>query len=434
MSKIDQPAILGGNPLTNRQFPRYNTIGDEEKKAVLEVLDSGELSGFVAAAIPEFDGGPKVKALEQRFREFFRVKHAVAVNSATSGLYCMLMAMDIGPGDEVIVPPYTMHATVSMVLQCGATPVFADIEEQTFCLDPEAVKSAISPRTKGILVVNLFGHPARLDELKVIADTHGLFLLEDNSQSPAGTDQGRYTGTIGQAGVFSLNRHKTIQCGEGGVIITNDDRIAQKMRLVRNHGETVVKDFGITDIVNTMGQNLRMPEMEAAVACCQLEKLNRLNEHRIRRADRYTELLKDVPGITPPAVRPGCTHVYYFYVMKYDEKVTGLSRSHFVRAVNAEGYFLRAGYLRPLYTEPMFQQRICFGANGYPFTANPRNNEISYAQGLCPVCERLQDKEILITNMIYPPLDEAYVDGFVAAFRKVLTHAKEIAAELDKAG
>jgi dTDP-4-amino-4,6-dideoxygalactose transaminase len=344
----------------------------------------------------------------------------------------MLMAMDIGPGDEVIVPPYTMHATVSMVLQCGATPVFADIEDYTFCLDPEAVKGAISPRTKGILVVNLFGHPARLDELKAIADAHGLFLLEDNAQSPAGMDQGQYTGTIGQAGVFSLNRHKTIQSGEGGVVITNDDRIALKMRLVRNHGEAVVKDFGIEDIVNTMGQNLRMPEMEAAVACCQLGKLDRLNEHRIRMADRYTTLLKDIPGISPPAVRSGCKHVYYFYVMKYDEKVTGLSRAAFVKAVNAEGYFLRAGYLRPLYMEPMFQQKICFGANGYPFTANPRNHEISYAQGLCPVCERLQEKEILITNMIYPPLDESYADGFVMAVRKVLNYAKDIAMVLEK--
>ena len=424
----DKPAILGGIPLNTEKFPRYNTIGEAEKKSVMEVLESGELSGFVAAAIPEFDGGPKVRALEEEFRRHFNTKHAIAVNSATSGLYCMLMAMVIGPGDEVIVPPYTMHATASMVLQCGATPIFADIEDQTFGLDPAAVEAAISTQTRGILAVNLFGHPARTNELRAIADKYGLFLLEDNAQAPGATINGRFAGTIGVASVFSLNRHKTIQSGEGGVVITNDDRVAMKVRLVRNHGEAVVQDLGITDVVNTMGQNLRMTEMEAAVAACQVRKLDVLNSHRVMLADCYTSQLRNIPGITPPVVRGDCTHTYYFYVMRYDEEITGLSRARFVRAVNAEGYFLRAGYLRPIYMEPMYQRKICFGDKGYPFTANPRNDQISYVKGMCPVCERVQEREILITNMLYPPLSESYAYGFANAIRKVLSFSKEIAA------
>lgn len=426
-----KPAILGGEPVNTKDFPPYNTIGEEEKQAVMEVLDSGELSGFVAAAIPEFYGGPKVKALEQAFCEYFGTKHAVSVNSATSGIYCMLMAMGIGPGDEVITSPYTMHATASSILQCGAVPIFADIEEDAFGLNPVSVEANITENTRGILAVNIFGHPARLNELKEIADKNNLWLLEDNAQSPAGfSENKRYTGTVGKAGVFSFNRHKTMQSGEGGVVITDDDTVAQKMRLVRNHGEAVVETMGINDISNTIGQNLRMTEMEAAVALCQFGKLDALNASRIKLAERLTEGLKDIPAITPPAVRKDCKHVYYFYVMKYDASVTGLSRDKFVKAVNAEGYYLREGYLRPIYLEPIFTQKICFGKDGYPFTANNRNNEIVYTRGLCPVCERLNDEEIVLTNIIYPPLTEQDMDGFIAAIKKVIAHSADIESQL----
>ncbi len=429
---MSKPAILGGQPHNTKVFPPYNTIGDEEKKAVMEVLDSGELSGFIAAAIPEFNGGRKVKALEEAFCDYFNVKHAVAVNSATSGIYCMLMAMGIGPGDEVITSPYTMHATASSILQCGAVPIFADIEEDTFGLDPLSVEKKITENTKGILAVNIFGHAARLDELNNVAKKNNLWLLEDNAQAPAGVAEGqKFTATVGKAGVFSFNRHKTMQSGEGGVVITNDKVVAQKMRLVRNHGEAVVDAMGIDDIVNTIGQNLRMTEMEAAVALCQFKKLDVLNDSRIALANRLSECLKEISGITPPQVRKDCKHVYYFYVMKYDAKITGLSRKNFVKAVNAEGYYMREGYLRPIYLEPMFTKKICFGKEGYPFTANKRNAEIKYERGLSPVCERLNDEEIVLTNIIYPPLTIDDMDGFSRAIGKVLEHAHEIESRIN---
>ena len=153
---MKKPAILGGIPENNTIFPPYNTIGEDEKNAVMAVLDSGELSGFVAGNTPAFFGGKQVQALEKEFCKQFDVKYAVSVNSATSGLYCMLMAMGIGPGDEVITSPYTMHATASSILQCGAVPIFADIEEETFGLDPVSVQNNITKNTKGILAVNIF--------------------------------------------------------------------------------------------------------------------------------------------------------------------------------------------------------------------------------------------------------------------------------------
>jgi perosamine synthetase len=425
--KSSKPAILGGQPENSTIFPPYNTIGQEEKEAVMKVLDSGELSGFVAGNVPEFYGGKQVQALEKEFCERFGVKYAVSVNSATSGLYCMLMAMGVGPGDEVITSPYTMHATASSILQCGAVPIFADIEEETFGLDPISVQNNITKNTKGILAVNIFGHAAKLNELKKISDSNNLWLLEDNAQAPGGIlEGGKLTATVGKAGVFSFNRHKTMQSGEGGVVLTNDENISKRMMLVRNHGEVMIEAWEMDDISNTIGQNLRMSEMEAAVALCQIKKLDQFNDIRIRLANRISKGLKDIDGISAPIVRDGCKHVYYFYVMKYDEVSVGISRDSFVKALNAEGYYLRGGYLRPIYLEPMFRQKICFGKDGYPFTANSRNNEIKYEEGLCPVAERLNNNEVIITNIIYSPITVDDMDGFVRAIKKVISHAEEI--------
>jgi dTDP-4-amino-4,6-dideoxygalactose transaminase len=431
--KLSKPAILGGKPENSALFPPYNTIGQEEKEAVMAVLDSGELSGFVAGNIPEFYGGKQVQALEKEFCKRFDVKYAVSVNSATSGLYCMLMAMGIGPGDEVITSPYTMHATASSILQCGAVPIFADIEDETYGLDPVSVQNNITENTKGILAVNIFGHAAMLNELKKIADSNNLWLLEDNAQAPGGVlEGGVFTATVGRAGVFSFNRHKTMQSGEGGVVLTNDEDVAKRMMLVRNHGEVVVGDWQMEDISNTIGQNLRMSEMEAAVALCQIKKLDQLNDSRIELAERITIGLNDIAGITAPVVRDGCKHVYYFYVMKYDEAIIGLSRENFVKALNAEGYYLRGGYLAPIYLTPMFKEKICFGKKGYPFIANSRNDKIKYEKGLCPVAERLDDKEVILTNIIYPPITINDMDGFIKAIKKVALHAKEIALYMNQ--
>lgn len=421
MIKNDTLALLGGAPVNPVPFPRYNTIGEDEKAAVMKVLDSGLLSGFVAFPGPEFYGGDLVQALEQDYCRFFGTRHAVACNSATSALHMAVAAMGIGPGDEVIVPPYTMTASATAVLFTGAVPVFADIDDEIFCLDPESVEANITPRTRGIMVVNLYGHPAPLMRLREIADRHGLFLIEDNAQSPAATIDGRYAGTIGDAGIFSLNRHKTMQCGEGGVVVCNDDRIALKMQLVRNHGEVLVGPMEVDDIVNTVGLNYRMPNMEAAIARVQFAKLEALTEPRIRLANRLREGLSALPGITPPVVRPNCRHVYYLFVMRYDETVAGLPRDLFVKAVAAEGFLIRPGYVKPLYLEPLYQKRIAFGRDGFPFTANPRNGTtLSYARGICPVVERLQDSELMWTNITYPPLTEVHMDAFVEACAKVL--------------
>lgn len=424
-------AILGGQPIRKQPLPAYNTIGSEEKRAVNEVLDSGELSGFVAGYTDAFWGGRCVRALEAEFKRYFDVSYAVAVNSATSGLHCALSATGIGPGDEVIVSPYTMSASATTILMTGAVPIFADVDLDTYCLCPESVEKNLSPNTKGIVAVNIFGHPAELDALRQIADRHNLFLIEDNAQAPDAAYKGKKTGTIGDAGVFSFNRHKTMQCGEGGVVITNNDQLAFKAACMRNHGEVLVGPMGVKDIVNTIGVNYRMTEIEAAIALIQFRKLPALNKRRIELAEQITRGLSELDGLEAPMIKPECSHVYYFYAIKYDEAKTGLSRDLFAKAVTAEGFNLRPGYVQPLYREPVFQKKICFGSSGHPFIANSRIDEIDYSPRNFPNTEQLQNEKLLITNIIYEPLTTHDMDQFVGACRKVLNGKEQLIESLD---
>lgn len=421
MTNADTLALLGGTPVTERSMRFNNSIGAAEKAAVQRVLDSGELSGFVAAPDDAFWGGQEVRALEEMFRRYFDVSHALAFNSATSALHAAVSAMGVGPGDEVITSPYTMSATATAILMTGAVPIFADIEDRTFGLDPDSVAENITNQTRGILAVNLLGHPARLGPLRDIADKRGLFLIEDNAQAPDADYRGRKTGTIGNIGVFSFNRHKAMQSGEGGVLVTNDEKRAMKAALMRNHGEVVVADMGIDDIVNTVGLNYRMGEMEAAIAQVQFARMQKLNGDRMALAARLTRNLESVPGITPPRIEDGCSHVFYIYGMRYDAEETGIPRALFLEALAAEGFTVRGGYVRPIYLEPLYRRQICFGPDGFPFTANPRN-DLRYEPGLCPTCERLQDHEFMITGMMQPPQTEADMDLFAEACRKVIAN------------
>ncbi len=415
----DTLALLGGNAVRTEGQKPYNTIGEREKEAVLDVLESGELSGFVASPGEAFWGGRYVRKLEDQFKAHFDSKFAIAVNSATSALHCAVNAFGIEPGDEVIVTPYTMSASATAIVMAGGTPVFADIEDETFGLDPASVEANLSERTRGIMAVNIFGHPARLGPLRKIADRHGLFLIEDNAQAPDARYHNRKTGTVGDCGVFSLNRHKVMQSGEGGVLITDSPDLAQRAALMRNHGEVVVEGMGVEEVANTFGLNLRMTEMEAAVASVQFEKLPELNEWRCSNAEYLSKRLEDIEWLVPPVVADGCTHVYYLYCMKYDEDAAGIPRELFCEALSAEGFYVRSGYLKPIYLEPMYQRRLALGQGGFPFTANPRIDEISYAPGLCPTVEKMEFSELILTTVFLPPSDKTDIDKFVEAIHKV---------------
>jgi dTDP-4-amino-4,6-dideoxygalactose transaminase len=416
-------AIHGGTPICPEELPAYPAMGDAELAAVERVIRSGRLSGFSGAWDDEFYGGSVVKQLEAEWQSRFRVKHAVSMNSATSCLIAAIGAARIGPGDEVIVPPFTMSATVVAPLFYGGIPVFADLSDDDFCLDSAAVREAITPRTKAILAVNLFGHPARLTELKALAREHGLVLIEDSSQAPLATENGRYAGTVGHIGVFSLNRHKHIHSGEGGMCVTDDDDLAQRLQLIRNHGENAVEALQIDDPTNLIGFNFRLSELSAAVALAQLQHVEEHVRRRVVAAERLTSELTGLEGITAPVVRPGCTHVYYMWPFRYAEDVVGVPRDVFSAALSAEGIPHNCGYLEPLYLLPVFQRRIAIGGAGFPFDLAPRD----YSRGICPTAERLYEKELMLFEIC--AYDDAFdfADIFARGVRKVHGAREELA-------
>jgi len=425
MSKL---ALLGGEKTRTLPFPPHPVFGEDEKKEVLEVLETGNLSGFVANASDSFYGGPKVRELERLFAEYFGVKYSIAVNSATAGLHAALAAIDIAPGDEVIVTPYTMSASASAILMHNAIPVFTDIQEDIFTLDPKKIEPAITPQTKAILVVHLFGHPADMDPIIALAKKHKLKVIEDCAQAPGAKYKGRYVGTIGDMGIFSLNQHKTITTGEGGVIITNDDELTLRAQLVRNHGEVIVKDKSPRNIAGILGWNYRMTELEGAVGIAQFKKLGMLTDHRIELAEHFTRKLKNLalPGIILPTTYENCKHVYFVYPIRYKVAETGLSREKFIKAINAEGIPFGAGYVQPIYLEPMYQKQICYGNGGCPFTCSHYKGKQNYKRGICPICERMHFEELVSTGICRYPLDKNDIDDAVRGIEKVFINKGDL--------
>ena len=423
---MSQLAINGGTPIRTEPFPRYSTIGEEEKKAVMEVMDTGVLSQFLGTWHPNFFGGPRIQKLEKEWAEYFGVKHAVTVNSATSGLYAAVGAAGVGPGDEVIVSPYTMTASATAALVYGAVPVFADIDPEIFCLSPDSIRERITPSTKAIVVVDIFGHPADIDEIMAIAAENNLVVVEDNAQGPGALYKGRYVGALAHMGVFSLNYHKTIHTGEGGVIVTDDDDLAERLQLIRNHAEVVVQGKGVQNLVNMVGFNYRMTEIEAAIGSEQLKKLKGLLEARQTNAEYLTTRLRGLPGITPPLVRPFATHGYYVYALRYNAGVTGITRAKFVEALKAEGVPIGEGYVRPLYLEPLYQQRIAFGKDGFPFTYSGYHGTVSYDKGICPVTEKMHYDELIGGDFCHANMTNEDLDDIVSAFIKVSKSIHEL--------
>ncbi len=420
-------AIHGGKPVLSRPLSEVHNHDQREISAITKLIRRGPLSGFVGVADRRFLGGVEVRAFEKKFAEKFKVKYAVSFNSATTALHGAIVALGIGPGDEVIVSPYTMSASATSILANGAVPIFADIDPQTFCIDPKSVRARITKYTKAIMVVNLYGQAADFTEILKIAKEHKLKVIEDNAQSPGATWKGKFTGTIGDVGVFSFNVHKTMQTGEGGVLVTNDAKAALRAQLCRNHGEAVVDQMPHYDGGPIFGSNYRMTEVVATIAKIQLGRLDFLTKKRQALAAHLTKEISKIPGITVPYIHPNNTHVYYRYALKVDKKVLGISRDALSRAMTAEGFALSPGYIKPAHLLPVFQTRRAFNNTEFPFKNNYYGGNPDYSKGTCPVVEQLESEEITLTDICQYPHTKAHINLFVQALRKVISHKDEIA-------
>ncbi len=416
-----QLALLGGDKAIKQKFSPYNSIGKEELLAAQDVIKSGVLSKYLGCWDPDFFGGPKVKEFERACEEYFDVKHAVTVNSWTSGLIAAVGAINTEPGDEIIVTPWTMCATATAILQWNAIPVFADIDPYTFNIDPKSIENQITPYTRAIIAADIFGQSCKIDEIMSLAKKHSLQVITDSAQSPGVYNSGRVTGTLADVGGFSLNYHKHIQTGEGGILVTNDDQICERLQLIRNHGEAAVKDKGLTNIVNMIGNNFRLGEIEAAIGIEQIAKLDKFVRSRQVSAEYLTNCLKelDLPGLKLPIIEEENTHAYYIYPLRLDLEIVTTPRHRIIEALEAEGVEgLTAGYAN-VHLLPMYQQKIAYGSTGFPWTSDICRRNVDYSKGICPIAEELHEKTFIGYEMCLHNLSTKDIDSIVFAFKKV---------------
>lgn len=418
-SIMEKLHIFGGPKAINSEFKSYNSMGNEEVEAAVRVIRSGVLSKFIGANHPDFLGGEKVREFEEKCAKYFGVKYAVTVNSWTSGLIAAIGAIGIEPGDEVIVTPWTMCASATAILHWNAIPVFADIEEKTFNLDLASIEKNISPYTKAIMCVDIFGHSANMTGVMELANKYGLKVISDTAQAPGAFYGKKYAGTLAHIGGYSLNYHKHIHTGEGGVIVTDDDNYAKKLRLIRNHAEAVVSLNNEDILPNMIGYNFRLGEIECAIGIEQLGKLRGLVARRQELANLLTAKLSKLPGLRTPIVFDNCTHAYYMYGLILDVAKLGVKRSRIVEALRAEGVpGLTEGYAN-IHMLPMYQKKIGYGSIGFPWTSDICKREVSYEKGICPVAETLQDQSFFSFAICMYEISDEEALQIAYAFEKV---------------
>jgi len=336
-------------------------LGAEEMEAVRRVLESGILTHKSGA-------GPYVRQFEEAFARFVGARHAVAVNTGTAALHAALMAVGVGRGDEVIVPSFTFIATSNMVILCGAKPVLVDIEPHTYNLDPEKVKEAITPRTKAIMPVHLYGHPAHMDPLLELAEERGLAVIEDCAQAHGSLYRGRQVGTLGDVGCFSFYPSKVITTGEGGILTTNSDELAERLRRIRSHGEARPYDFV------EMGHNYHMPEMAAAIGVEQVKRLPKLLEERRRNAQYLTKHLEDVEWLVLPRAESWATHNWYLYTVRI---APPKSRDEVHKALNRAKIGAAIYYSVPIHLTPFYRKLYGYKEGSLPVSEEASRQVLS---------------------------------------------------------
>lgn len=358
-------------------------VGDEEVEEVEEVLRSGY-----------YAPGPRVEKFEEKFSDYIGPEHGVAVNAGTAALHVSLAASGIGPGDEVIVPPMTFFATVSAVLHQNAIPIFADMDRKNFCLDPEKVKEKITRNTEAIIPVHLFGNAAEMDAFREIAEDHDLTLIEDAAQAHGTTYRGEKVGSIGDIGCFSFYATKNMTTGEGGIITTDDDEIAEKARSIKGHGMTGRHDH------TYLGYNYEMSEINAAMGLVQLKKLDEMNRERRKNSEFLVRKVEEkIDWLETPYIADHVEHSYFWCPVVVDEEKIGMDTSQVIEELDDRGLETRNRYVEPIYHQEVLKHPY---PKGCPYTC--QNIQEKYDELHLDVAEDLVGKFIGLPN--HPDLEE----------------------------
>lgn len=403
-----------------RNFKPYNTIGKEEIKAVQKVMRTGVLSKFLGSSEKDFYGGPQVQKFENSIKKYFKVKYAITVNSWTSGLIACVGALDISPGDEIIVTTWSMCASATAILHWNCIPVFADINSDTYNIDVNSIEKKITKKTKAIMTVDIFGQSCEILKIMKIAKKYNIKVISDTAQS-IGTKVGKYySGTLADIGGYSLNYHKHINTGEGGIIVTNNKKLYERACLIRNHAEAVVnKNSNTKQLSNMIGYNFRLGELESAIGIEQLKKLKNLIIKRQNIAKILNEGLSSLTHLKIPSVLKENTHSYYIYPINIDIEKIGISRKKIVNKLKKSGVpGLAEGYVN-IHKLPMYKKKIAYGVNNFPWRSSFNKKIYDYNKEKLPIAEKMHKKNFFAIELCLFDFTEYDANYIVNCFIKV---------------
>ena len=415
---VEKIALYGGEPVRKKPLKIKRPIGKEELEELKEVIESGQLFRWT---------GTKVRKFEEEFAKFYGVKYAVACTSGTASIHIAVGAINPNPCSEIITTPITDIGTVIPILAQNCIPIFADINVDDYTLDPRDIERRITEKTKIIIPVHQFGYPCDMDPIMEIAEKYGLYVIEDCCQAYLAEYKGKLVGTIGHFGCFSLQMSKHMTTGDGGIVITNDDELAQKAKLFMDKGwireaKTIARSYVM------FGFNYRMTELQGAVALAQLKKVKWVVQRRREIGEQITKELGDLEGqgIHLPKSTKERKHSFWLYPIRVDPNVLGVSNVEFANALKAEGIPAGAGYIgEPLYMAPYLREKRVYGSSKCPFECPLYGkSQIEYKKGLCPNAEKV------LRELVTIPCNELFTDedveDIIRAIEKVtkyfLTH------------
>ena len=403
-------AIEGGKPVRRQPLPGGNKVGEAELKELTDVINSGQMYRW---------GGTKVVQFEKEFAELHGVSRAIASNSGTSSIHVSIAMLNPNPGDEVITGPVTDLGSILPIVFHNCIPIFADLDPETYNMDPQSIEANITSKTKAIMAIHLFGNPSDMDAILDIGNRHGIPVIEDCSQAHLALYKGNLVGTMGVIGCFSLQQSKHITTGAGGVTITDDEEYGERGFLFMDKGQH--QDWQWPRKYSILGLNYHMNELSGGVACAQVRKVHEVVSRRRHNGELLTSLLGDVPNIRPQKVLPDCHSSYWLYGFTVNPDAP-FTAAQFVEAYSAEGFPASPSYIgKPIFLcSQAISEQSTFGNSSHPWDHPNARKGISYTEGMCP------NTEDLLNRMVTLPMAEWYgekdIQDMATALRKVATH------------